>query len=175
MYLACWTSSFFWRRLRFWGKRTWGNIWRTTLVSVTGWKGSAPHPVFLKFDGHVLKWLVIRALFHHPLAQAINTYVLHRVPVPSHKQHLTVIPNQSMEEFYLPLSAFNMSSSAKNGCGECLKQFVCRFPTKEFNLFLNFVGNLSLYYPCYYPVLTFHVPYYPAFFSLLGTFPCSLP
>ena len=54
-YLACWTSILFWRRLRFWGKRTWGNIWRTTLVAVIGWKGSAPHPVFLKCDRHVIK------------------------------------------------------------------------------------------------------------------------
>lgn len=36
--------------------------------------------------------------------------------VPHGKHHLTLVPLESMDEFYLPLTAFDFSPSAKNGC-----------------------------------------------------------
>ena len=37
-------------------------------------------------------------------------------PVPMSKPHASLVPNQSMDEFYLPLTAFDYSKAAKNGC-----------------------------------------------------------
>ena len=59
--------------------------------------------------------------------QAIHKWVMDGADIPMHKQHMTVIPTESLEEFYLPLAAFNMTASAKNGCGvlkKCLNRFV---------------------------------------------------
>ena len=41
-----------------------------------------------------------------------------RFPIPSSKSHTLLVPNRDIEELYLPLSVFDFSSTAKNGCGE---------------------------------------------------------
>lgn len=47
--------------------------------------------------------------------QVINLLVLNRVPDDG-KPTLSMVPQGDLMEFWLPLTAFDISSSAKNGC-----------------------------------------------------------
>ena len=50
--------------------------------------------------------------------KVIEFYVTQRYPVPTAKKHMVLIPNDSLEEFWLGLDDFNYTPSGKNGCGD---------------------------------------------------------
>lgn len=52
----------------------------------------------------------------HP-QQAIDVYVDRPFAKPAGKNHLSLVPTHSMDNFYLGLAHFDYSASAKNGCG----------------------------------------------------------
>ena len=54
------------------------------------------------------------------MVQAITKWVLDGSYCPS-KPFLTLIPMDSMEDFYLPLTAFDLTAESKNGCGGLTK------------------------------------------------------
>lgn len=49
------------------------------------------------------------------LPEAINELVLCDA-APPNKPHMKLVPLESMDEFYLPLTAFDYSKAAKNSC-----------------------------------------------------------
>ena len=60
-------------------------------------------------------------------AQAIEDLVENNPYTNCNKSFLTLTPNESMEEFWLPLKAFDYSEKGKNGCagfGEIPKIYV---------------------------------------------------
>ena len=48
-------------------------------------------------------------------------------PFPEGKEYLNLIPIDSMEEFYMPLYAFDFSKDSKNGCGGSKSETVLKF------------------------------------------------
>ena len=56
----------------------------------------------------------------------IENLVLNRFPDDGGKAFLTNVPNSSIEQFFLPLSAFDYSREAKNGCN-LEKEFIVYF------------------------------------------------
>lgn len=45
-------------------------------------------------------------------------------PVASDRIVTTIVPNNSVDQFWLPLSAFDFAPNGKNGCGELAKSEV---------------------------------------------------
>lgn len=58
-----------------------------------------------------------------PQFQVIHEYVNKDALIPSAKKHLTLVPSDTMDEFYLPLEMFDISKDSKNGCGGLKKRY----------------------------------------------------
>ena len=53
-------------------------------------------------------------------AKVLETYIPMDNLSPG-RTFLSLVPTDSMEEFYLPLTAFDFSANSKNGCRDCPK------------------------------------------------------
>ena len=77
--------------------------------------------------------------------QAIEELVVQNPDSKIEKPFLQLTPNESVDEFWLPLSAFNFGATCKNGCGGV--EILCSNMFKQFpRLVVHFLflkGNMS--------------------------------
>ena len=102
--------------LRSSAKKTWASISMRCLQIGARWK------LLFGCKGHGIQKLGGA----YWMTKAINDLVLSD-PVPLGKQHHTLVPLDSVDEIYLPLSAFDYSKAAKNGCAGCPNIFTILF------------------------------------------------
>ena len=50
-------------------------------------------------------------------SQAIEDLVMSIGPVADDRAHTTIVPNKNVDQFWLPLTAFDYGPGGKNGCG----------------------------------------------------------
>ncbi|CAL1154103.1 unnamed protein product [Cladocopium goreaui] len=76
----------------------------------------------------------------------INDLVLDGA-IPASKQHAILVPNQSMDEFYLPLTAFDYSKAAKNGFFPPNVQFETHMMEFLKHGYRSSIGNCEVRFP----------------------------
>lgn len=103
-------------QLRLWQQKILASISKMCLVAATVWsrrewlnsRNMAPIFFFNRFC------VILIYLFAF---EAIQRLVIDKASLPCSKQYLGLIPTGDLEEFYLPLTMFDLTVQAKNGCG----------------------------------------------------------